>query len=144
MPTEMLDEEQRLIDKLRKIETLFARTAYAGEREAAEIARDRIRQRLSELEKSERPVEYKFTLPDGWSVSLFIALVRRYGLKAYRRPSQRRTTVMVKVTRSFVDQVLWPQFQQLNDTLAEHLNAVTSRIIQQAIHGNLDAEYEGS
>src|SRR5438045_2814902 len=133
MPTEILDEEQRLIDKLRKIETLFARTTYKGEREAAEIARERIRQRLAELEQRESPVEYKCTLPDGWSVSLFIALARRYGLKPYRRPAQRRTTVMVKVTRSFVDEVLWPQFQQLNDTLAEHLNAVTHRIIQEAI-----------
>ncbi len=139
MPAE-IDEEKRLIDKLRKIETLFARTTYAGEREAAEIARERIRQRLAEFEARERPSEYKFTLPDGWSVSLFIALVHRYGLKPYRRPSQRRTTVMVKVTRSFVDEVLWPQFQQLNDTLAEHLNAVTSRIIQETIHGNGDVE----
>ena len=140
MPAEILDEEQRLIDKLRKIEKLFARTTYAGEREAAGIARERIRLRLAELEKSERPIEYKFTLPDGWSVSLFIALVHRYGLKPYRRPSQRRTTVMVKVTRSFVDEVLWPQFQQLNDTLAEHLDAVTRRIIEQAIHRNGDVE----
>jgi hypothetical protein len=45
---------------------------------------------------------------------------------------------MVKVTRSFVDEVLWPQFQQLNDTLNEHLNAVTHRIIQEAIHRNGD------
>ncbi len=140
MRTEILDEEQRLIDKLRKIEMLFARTTYAGEREAAEIARERIRQRLAELEKSERPVEYKFTLPDGWSVSLFIALVHRYGLRPYRRPSQRRTTVMVKVTRSFVDEVLWPQFQELNDTLASHLNAVTNRIIQEAIHPDEEVE----
>ena len=136
MSTEILDEEQRLIDKLRKIERLFAGTTYAGEREAAEIARRRIQQRLAELEKTERPVEYKFTLPDGWSVSLFIALVHRYGLKPYRRPAQRRTTVMVKVTPSFADEVLWPQFQELNDTLAEHLNAVTRRIIQEAIHRN--------
>src|SRR4051794_15080050 len=83
MPTEIFTEEQRLIEKLRKIEVLFARTTYAGEREAADIARERIRQRLAELEKYERPVECKFTLPDGWSVSLFIALVHRYGLKPY-------------------------------------------------------------
>jgi len=140
MPTQILDEEERLIDKLRKIEALFARTTYVGEREAAEIARERIRQRLAQLEEIERAVEFKFTLPDGWSVSLFIALVHRYGLKPYRRASQRRTTVMVKVTRSFVDEVLWPQFQELNATLGAHLNAVTRRIIQEAIHRNADAE----
>jgi len=37
--------------------------------------------------------------------------------------------------------VLWPEFQQLNATLREHLDAVTQRIIQQAIHrGDSDAE----
>ena len=38
-------EEERLIAKLRKIEALFARATSAGERAAAENARDR-RQRL--------------------------------------------------------------------------------------------------
>ena len=63
-------EEERLIAKLRKIEALFARATSAGERAAAENARDRIRGRLEQLEKSERAVEYRFALPDGWSKSL--------------------------------------------------------------------------
>src|SRR5438094_10596838 len=90
------DEESRLIEKLRKIEILFARTTNPGERQAAESALERIRQRLTELEKAERPVEFRFSLVDGWSKSLFIALLRRYGLKPYRYTGQRRTTVMVK------------------------------------------------
>ena len=45
------DEESRLIEKLRKIETLFARTTNPGERQAAESALERIRRRLNELEK---------------------------------------------------------------------------------------------
>ena len=129
-----IDEEQRLIEKLRKIETLFASTNHAGERQAAETARDRIRQRLAQLEKSEPVVEHKFLFSDGWSTSLFVALLQRYDLKPYRYPSQRRTTVVVKVARSFVDDVLWPQFQQLNQTLFSHLDAVTTRIIHEAIH----------
>jgi hypothetical protein len=46
------DEERQLIDKLKKIETLFARTTNPGERQAAESALDRIRRRLAQLEKS--------------------------------------------------------------------------------------------
>src|SRR5207249_8836665 len=102
--------------------------------------RDRIRQRLAQMERTERPIEFKFSLPDDWSVSLMIALLNRYGLKPFRYPSQRRTTIMVNVTRSFVDEVLWPQFQKLNSTLRTHLNAVTTRIIHEAIHPGENVE----
>ena len=135
------DEESCLIEKLRKIETLFARTTNPGERQAAESASERIRSRLQELERTERPVEYRFSLPDGWSKLLFISLLRRYNLRPYRYSGQRRTTVMVKVAVSFVDDVLWPEFQEFNATLCSHLDSVTKRIIQQAIHGG-DADIE--
>lgn len=133
--------EERLIEKLRKIEALFAGATTPGERSAAGSALDRIRQRLLELEQSEPTIEYRFSLPDGWSKSLFISLLQRYGLKPYRYRGQRRTTVMVKVTASFVDEVLWPEFRELNRTLREHLESVTLRIIQEAIHsGNAEVE----
>jgi len=130
------EEERRLVDKLRKIEALFARATSDGERVAAENASDRIRQRLEQLERSERAVEYRFSVPDTWSKSLFIALLRRYGIEPYRYAGQRRTTVMARVTRTFADEVLWPEYQQLNAMLREHLDSVTQRVIAQAIHGN--------
>src|SRR5262245_40468235 len=136
-----LDEERRLIEKLQKIETLFARTMNPGERQAAASALDRIRGRLAHMETSEPAVEFRFSLADGWSTSVFIALVRRYGLRPYRYRSQRRTTVVIKVAPSFVDEVLWPEFRQINATLRSHLDTVTTRIIQEAIHhGGADVE----
>jgi hypothetical protein len=133
------DEEQRLIEKLRKIEGLFARPSTPGERVAAENAAERIRQRIRHLEGVERAIEFRFSLPDTWSRSLFVALLRRYGLEPYRYRGQRRTTVMTRVTRTFAVEVLWPEFQQLNQTLRDHLESVTHRVIRQAIHGD-DAE----
>lgn len=133
--------EERLIEKLRKIEALFARSTTAGERDAAGSARDRILEKLQELEQVEAPIVYQFSMPDNWSRSLFVALLQRYGLKPYRRRGQRRTTVMVRVTASFVDQVLWPEFQELNRTLFDHLEAVTRRVVDEAIHrGTVDVE----
>jgi hypothetical protein len=129
------DEETHLIEKLHKIEALFASSTYSGERQSAESAIERIRRRLAELDQTERPVEFRFSLTDGWSKSLLIALLRRYGLNPYRYAGQRRTTVRVRVAASFVDQVLWPEFLQLNATLCTHLDSVTRRVIQQAIHG---------
>jgi hypothetical protein len=134
-------EEERLVEKLRKIEALFARATNAGERAAAESARDRIRERLEQIEKSEHAVEYRFSLPDGWSKSLFVALLRRYGIKPYRYSGQRRTTVMARVTRTFAEEVLWPEFEELNATLRAHLDSITRRVIAQAIHKDqADAE----
>jgi hypothetical protein len=136
-----VDEESRLIDKLRKVEALFARAAHDGEKAAAAGARERIRERLESLERAEKPIEYRFTLSDGWSRSLFLALLRRYGIRPYRYAGQRRTTVMARVTRTFADEVLWPEFSELAATLHEHLTSVTNRVIAEAIHGDQrDAE----
>ena len=129
----MRDDEHELITKLRKIEQLFARPGTDGERQAAEQASARIRARLQALEQTESAIEHRFSLADGWSRALFIALLRRYGLKPYRYRGQRHTTVMVRVTRSFVDQTLWPAFQQSQAVLHEHFEAVTKRVIAQAI-----------
>lgn len=128
------DEEARLIEKLRKIEALFARASTPGERVAAENAGERIRRRLGELEKVERAIEYRLSLPDAWSKQLFIALLRRYGIEPYRYRGQRRTTVLAKVTRSFMEQVLWPEYRELDATLRAHLASVTKRVIATALH----------
>jgi hypothetical protein len=72
-------------------------------------------------------------LPDGWAKSLFIALLRRYGLKPYRYPGQRRNTVMVRVTATFVNETLWPEFQEFYKSLRAHLEEVTNRVIAEAI-----------
>jgi hypothetical protein len=125
--------EQELRDKLRKIEALFAGASTHGEREAAMAARDRIRGKLEAFEAQERPVEMKFTLGDGWHLRLFLALCRRYGLKPYRRHGQRRTTVMLVVVPSFVDDLLWPEYNQLAEALREYLDEATERIIQEEV-----------
>lgn len=78
----------------------------------------------------------QFSMADQWSRRLFLALARRYGLAPYRYRRQRLTTVMVRVPRRFVDQVLWPEFQELNKALVHYLNEVTLRIIHDEVHGD--------
>lgn len=128
--------EQDLLDKLRKIERLYAGATTPGEKEAAADAIARIKRRIGETAKVDQPVEYKFTLADGWSRKLFIALLRRYSLKPYRRSRQRRNTVMVKVPRTFVENTLWPEFLELSDVLQTYLDEVTERVIARAIHAD--------
>ena len=129
-------DEAALVEKLRKIEALFAGATTDGERVAAKEAKARILQRLQETEKLDPPVEYRFKLADPWSRRVFVALLRRYGLHPYRYPRQRRTTVMAKVTRRFVEETLWPEYEQLSKTLREHLEQLTERVVRQVLHQN--------
>lgn len=92
-------DEARLIEKLRAIEALYARPGSAGERAAAEGARERILERLRDVAAADRPVEYRFTMADMWSRRVFVALLRRYGIKPYRFRGQRYTTVMARVSK---------------------------------------------
>jgi len=129
----MIDERQ-LIEKLLSIERLHAGAATAGERAAAANARERIRRRLEEFVRTEPPVEYKFSMADMWSRRLFVALLRRYGIRPYRYWRQRHTTVMAKVPRNFVEETLWPEFRELNATLRQYLDEVTERVISEGVH----------
>ena len=139
-----MTDEAQLREKLRKIEALFAGAGTVGEKLAAEAALERVRARLSELERSDKLIEMQFSLPDQWSRQLFLALCRRYGLKPYRLYRQRLTTVMLRVPKRFVDQVLWPEFQELNAALVQYLNEVTTRVIREEVHRDTSEAVEAA
>jgi hypothetical protein len=128
-----MPDESKLREKLRKIEALFAGAGTPGERLAAEAALARVRARLTETERRDPPVEMQFSIGDPWSRHLFLALCRRYGLKPYRYPRQRRTTVMVRAPRSFVDEVLLREFRDLDGELRTYLQEITFKIIREEV-----------
>jgi hypothetical protein len=129
-----MNEETLLREKIRKLEALFAGAGTPGEKDAAEAGLERIRARLAELQTSDPPIEMQFSLSDPWTRKLFLALCRRYGLKPYRIPRQRMTTVMLRVPRKFLDQVLWPEFKELSAALRRYLDEVTTRVIREEVH----------
>jgi len=126
--------ESILMDKLRKIEALFAGAATEGERVSAELARERILKRLREIIPEDPPVEYKFTFHDTWSRKVFVTLLRRYGLRPYRYYRQRHTTVMAMIPKHFVEETLWPEFQKINKELMEYLEKVTNRVVSSVLY----------
>ena len=128
--------EDDLLARLRKIEVLMAGAGTVGEREAAGAALERVKARLAEQARRDPPVELQFSMPDAWSRQLFVALCRRYGLKPFRYPRQKRNTVMLWVPRRFYDTVLWPEFVELDRALVAHLQEVTSQIIRGAVHAD--------
>jgi hypothetical protein len=127
-------DEAKLLEKLRLIEALFAGATTDGERIAAGEARRRIQLKLELLAKEDPPTEYRFRLDDIWSRKLFMALCRRYEVRTYRYRGQRRSTLMAKVSRRFVDETLWPEFEQLSSVLKSYLDEITERLIAEAIH----------
>ena len=133
--------EQELRQKLRKIAALFEGATTAGERDAAAAALDRVRAALSAAEKTDRIIELYFHLTDPWKKRLFLALCRRYGLKPYRYPRQRYSTVVLRAPESFINKTLWPEFKQLSRALNDYLSEATTRIIREEVFGN-DEEAE--
>jgi len=137
-------DEGTLLEKLRKIEALHAGTRVDGEREAAKRAAERIRARLEELRGREDDVELLYRIADPWMRTLFVALCRRYGLKPYREPGRRYSTVIVRAPKTFHNGTLWPEFTALSDELAKHLKEITDRVIREAIHADVTDPAEAS
>ncbi|HXV61971.1 MAG TPA: hypothetical protein VEK15_14835 [Vicinamibacteria bacterium] len=127
-------DEFTLIEKLRRIEALHAGATTEGERDAAERARQRILDRLASWERTDPPIEYQFSMVDVWSRKVFVALLRRYGIRPYRYKRQRYTTVMARVPKRFVDETLWPEFEDISSTLRSYLGEVTERVVSQVLH----------
>jgi len=133
--------EERLREKLRKIEALYAGATTAGEKSAAGAAADRIRRQFETASKKEGAEEFKFSIPDPWSRQLFIALCRRYGIKPFRYTRMHRQTVMFRAPASFVQLTLWPEFEELSGALTAHLDEITRKIIKEEVHeATQDAE----
>lgn len=123
---------EEIIDKIRKVEALFAGSTMDGEVGAAAEALERLNSRLTDA--SEEKIEFKMSLPDPWKRQLFLALARRHGLRPYRRVRQRHTTVLLRDSPSHMDHVLWPEYLELSRLLHSYLDEATRDIITRAVH----------
>ena len=123
--------------RLEKLENLFRRAGTAGERAAAGAAIERLKDRLdSEQENIE--IELKLSLPDVWSVRLFVALCRKHNVSPYRYPRQRRTTVMVRTGEQFFDEVIWSEFSKLQSELGIYFEETVEHLIRTVMHADGD------
>ena len=127
--------EQALREKLRKIEALFAGAATQSERVAAGAAAERIRDRLGLAAGKEKEIDMKFSISDVWSRQLFVALSRRYGIRPFRYRRMHRQSIIIRAPKSFVEQVLWPEFDELSAALTTYLSEITEKVIREEVHG---------
>lgn len=118
-----------LADKIHKIEALIVGTTSEGERRAAEFAKQRLLDKIVA-----QPIEYTVRANSSWEKRLFVALCQKHGLKTYRYARQKYTTTMLRVSKPFMEQVLWPEFSKhsaIFGTLAgDIMNDLISKIHQ--------------
>lgn len=134
-----MERSEDIRAKLEKLEHLFARGATPGERAAAGAARDRLTERLKSS-ADETETELQYALPDVWAVQIFVALCRKHGVKPYRYPRQRRTTVMVRVRPEAFDKTVGAEFRALHAELVSYFKDTVDHLIDDAMRSNGDDE----
>lgn len=123
--------------RLAKLENLFRRAGTTGERVAAGAAIDRLKDRL-QTEQVDPEVELRLSLSDVWSVRLFVAVCRKHDVRPYRYPRQRQTTVMVRTSERFFDDVVWAEFSNLQAELGIYFEETVEHLIRTAMHSDGD------
>ena len=132
-----------ILDKIAKIEALIQRASSEGERNAARLAKERVlalltqqqdqktkEQRTREQEREEQePREYKVSTANSWKKRLFVALCSKHGLRTYRYYRQKHTNTCVRVAKTFMDKILWPEFQQYARLLEELVEEILKELI---------------
>lgn len=131
------DGEQELVARIRKIEALYQGAQTDGEQAAALAALGRIEARLDlERMRNEPERELQFSIADPWQRRVFCALLRKHGIRPYRYPRQKRQSVVARIRPTFLDDILWPEFQDISRLLVQHLSRVASRVIAECIHAD--------
>jgi hypothetical protein len=113
-----------LTDKIRKIEALIAGAASEGERSAAIFAKKRLQDKIQA-----QPIEYRVSLESRSKKKLFQAMCYKHGLSTYKYKGQKYTTAMVRVSKLFMDEVLWPEFCKY----ANMFDELTAQIVNDLI-----------
>jgi len=135
-----MGEHRDIRERLAKLEALFARGATAGERAAAGAAMGRLQARLDLGGKTmpEPEIEMQYSLPDVWSVRLFVAICRKHGVQPFRYPRQRRTTVMVRIRKSEFERTIAAEFQTLHRELTSYFAEMVDHLISDVMKSDGD------
>ena len=131
-----------LLERLRKIQALYDAPATDGERQAAAAAAARVEERLRAAASASRAgggrvaeptVEFQLRIEDAWSRQLFMGIAQHHGVRPYRYRGQRRTSLMVRTTRSLLDGLIMPHYRDAVGVLREHFDAIAARVIREAL-----------
>ncbi|MBU1106400.1 MAG: hypothetical protein KKB51_07025 [Candidatus Riflebacteria bacterium] len=130
-------DQLKLIEKLLKIQALHEQATTQGEKNAALAAMTRITEQLKNVKPQPQVEELKFSTNNPWSRQLLIALLRKHKIEPYRKPRQKGSTVMARMTPEYCDKVFWPEFLALDKELIGFINRATEEIIKKAVNPDL-------
>jgi len=125
--------ELGLIDKLQKIQALYLGALTPGEKAAAAHAMTNIQNKLESYKHQERVTEWKFGVNNYFEKRLLKAIFNKYGIETYRYSGQRHTTLNAKTTDTIVNEVVWPQYQEMAKVLRDHFDKLTNEVIKEAL-----------
>lgn len=120
-----------LFEKIQKIQALIDRASSDGERQAAELAKQRLHQKINDT-----PIEYTVRSHSRWEKKLFTAVCKKNGLSPYRYARQKHTTTMVRVSKSVMNEVLWPQYIKYTSLLREMVDGIALDLIDKIYAGD--------
>lgn len=118
-----------LYEKLRKVEALIERGASQGERQAAELAKQRLLERIQD-----RVITYRVRCRSAWEKRLFIAVCKKYEYQPFRHHRQKYTTANVTVSEAVMEGILWPEYQKFAKLLRTMIDDITTDLIDKIHH----------
>jgi hypothetical protein len=94
------------------------------------------REQLKEWRQREPDTEHRLTIPTPASQHLMALVCARFGLRVYRPPRVRSSTLCVEAPVGFVREVLWPLFERMAHIVEDAGDATTSRIMERWSRGD--------
>ena len=88
------------------------------------------RAELRRWREREPDKKHALSVPTAATQHLLALICSRYGLRVYRAPRQRSTTICVDAPIGFVREVLWPPFNSMVQVLEEQAHEFLERVIE--------------
>jgi hypothetical protein len=115
-------DEDALVRRLDEIER---KTGPSGTMDA-----EACRAELAAWRQREADTEFRLSLPTPISQRVFLTVCQRYGLRAYRAPKQRKTSIAVSAPKGFVYEVLKPRLDALIPEVEATALAAIDRVME--------------
>lgn len=112
------------LDLFKRLQMINDAIPEGGTDEEKKLAFERIGKKLDTM-----PKECRITLHSCWEKRLLEALCKQHGLRTYRYPRQRDTTLMIWVSEVYLNEILWPQFLNYAHPLQDYFVAQTSALV---------------
>jgi hypothetical protein len=93
------------------------------------------RAELGRWREREPDKKHALSVPTAATQHLLALICSRYGLRVYRAPRQRSTTICVDAPVGFVREVLWPPFNSMVAMLEEQTHQLLERVIERWARG---------